>query len=951
MSGRWLLAVVLLAALVAAMFRPWSSTQVPAAELLRSAREQFATGIFDEAERLALAAVASDPSLTFSWVIAGESALHRRQYDRALEHFSEIGSDGRFELFPRARYGEALAAYEARRLARCERCLRQALEAQPDWFEARLRLIRLLGVTGRHWEQMPHIMTLLRNRNIQAELLLVLLREESHYGAGDLLDEATQAEPSNPFAWLGMGCLATEFRQIARAGELLQQSRGLLPNHAEIETRWGTWLLENRPEAFVAWHQGTTADLEKHPQMWLTRGRWTERSGETAAAVRCYIEALLLDPDLPGANHGAGRLLVQLGRPKEAEPFLARADRLDQLSEIADRMRSERPRSAEVNRMIELLEQCGRFWEASAWATLASEFQPGARWSASSFQRGAVRLDAGAPRTAPEYQPALAIPVGSFPLPEIGGRSRIAPVEADSRIPRTIQFVDITSRLGLDFTYVSAPLAVSSREQIIDSTGGGVAVLDYDRDGRPDLYFTQGGAYPFLAGTGLPTDRLFRGSAPDETSDATVDTTMVDADFGQGVAAGDVDNDGFADLYVGNLGQNRLWINIGDGTFVESSSMAPPSQWTTSVVIADLDHDGVPDLFDTGYRNGDLPGTGAARPPRARAAPDRIWCGKGDGRFEPLASPLLERPDGYGLAVAVGDFDGDRGLDLLVADEGERTAFLKVRSRKSPQAAAVTINAGLSLPAARGIACDDIGGDGRLDVLLATQGRLPWTLLNGRDPAGALFELATPLDPEPDAMFAGYGAQFLDADLDGRSDVIVTRSEKSHAGLGQSADPRFYWNAGDEQFLGAGATLGDYFATQRTGRGLVRLDWDVDGRPDFAASHLGSPAAVVLNRSEPVGRPLVLALVSTRMARDAIGTSVTITAGAARRSQQLTAGDGFHASNERLLLLALPKSAPDVLVRVVWPGGNSEQYRLPATIRRAVLIEGRDAPAILARDE
>ena len=169
--------------------------------------------------------------------------------------------------------------------------------------------------------------------------------------------------------------------------------------------------------------------------------------------------------------------------------------------------------------------------------------------------------------------------------------------------------------------------------------------------------------------------------------------------------------------------------------------------------------------------------------------------------------------------------------------------------------------------------------------------------------------------------------------------------------LSGSIAPRFYWNAGDDQFLGAAGSVGEYFAAQRVGRGVARLDWDTDGRPDFAASHLGSPVAVVLNRSEPVGRPLTLLLVSTRSARDAIGAMATVTAGPARRSQQLTAGDGFQACNERALMFGLPKSAPLAVVRVVWPGGHSEQFRLPPSARRAVLIEGRTDPVILSRDQ
>jgi len=961
--ARWLVAIVVLAAGGAVAIRSWSSAQPAPSALLQSARQQLATGVFDEAERLALAAVAEDPSLTFAWVIAGESALHRRHYDSALEHFAEVAPDARIDLVPRARYGEAIAAYESRRLGRCERCLRQALGIQPDWFEARLRLVRLLGVTGRRWEQLPQIMTLLKNRNFQAELLLDLLGKDLPSGSAELLEEATIAEPSNPHAWLGLACLATEIRQMARAGELLERARSLSPNHPEIEVRWGLWLLDNRPEEFAAWHESLPPEVAKHPELWIARARWAERQAEPDAAVRCYWEALLEDPDLAEANRGVGRLLIRLGRPVDAEPYLIRADRLDQLTEIAERMRNEPPESPDVVRLIEILEQCGRYWEASSWASLAMEYHPRMRWAASTIHRTTAHLDAGFPRSSPELQPALSIPLGGYRLPDIGGIAEPVARAADSRIPETIHFEDATNLLSINFNYSTAPLLSPQQDRIIDTTGGGVAVFDYDRNGQPDVYFTQGGNYPFEPGKDLPTDRLYRSESRERVSDVTYDTKLVDVDFGQGAAAGDVDNDGFPDLYVGNLGWNRLWINLGDGTFVAASEFDAQAQWTTSVAIADLDGDTVPDLFDTGYCLGAnlqstsyrvFKGREVARHSLFRAAPDRVWCGRGDGTFRSIDSPVLDRPDGYGLAVAIGDFDGDHGLNLLVADEGAHTNFLKVHADGPDARPRISDSERQSLPAARGIACADVGGDGRLDLLLATQGPLPWTLLNGRRSEDPAASMPTPLDPEPTSDFSGYGAQFLDADLDGRPDLVITTGDISRPiplGLSGSIAPRFYWNAGDDQFLGAAGSVGEYFAAQRVGRGLARLDWDIDGRPDFAASHLGSPVALVLNRSEPVGRPLTLLLVSTRSARDAIGTTVTVTAGPARRSQQLTAGDGFQASNERALMFGLPKSAPLAVVRVVWPGGHSEQFRLSPSVRRAVLIEGRTDPVILTRDQ
>ncbi len=280
---------------------------------------------------------------------------------------------------------------------------------------------------------------------------------------------------------------------------------------------------------------------------------------------------------------------------------------------------------------------------------------------------------------------------------------------------------------------------------MFEFSGGGVGALDFDVDGRPDLYLTQGCRWPPDPSQREFLDRLYR-NLGDRYLDVTDSAEVVEPGFSQGVACGDYDDDGFPDVYVGNIGENRMFRNNGDGTFRSVSPATTTSEtpddlehanWTTSVAIADVNADGLPELFDVNYVTGpdvfericDHDGTPRVCSPTVfDAAPDRLWLNRGDGTFSDVSNIAgLAAPDGTGLGVVAADFDGSGRLSLFVANDARPNHFFQnvtetpgALPRFEEAAAALgvaTDSDGLS-QASMGIAAGDANGDGRLDLFV-----------------------------------------------------------------------------------------------------------------------------------------------------------------------------------------------------------------------------------------
>lgn len=932
--------------------------------LLEDARLNLARGEFQRAEELACQAAAMSNPSPWALMVAAEAALKSDRFADALQYYQQVPRTTA-EVCAAADFGEAEMLCHLGRISESESRLQQVLEKNPGHNQAHLRLAFLLNITGRRWQAQPHLLHLVQNRAASIEHLLLFGNVQRQIEDRALLESSVREFPDDPVPKLGLARLALSLNQNDEARAFLKDVLAARPAELEAVVRWGQLLLDDaHSQEFAQWSAGLAVDVERHPDTWMLRGQLAQRRDQPRIAIRCFWEALRRDPDHLAACHQLGRMLTILGDPARAAPFLERARLLQQLESVLDDLFHHRERLESMRGAALLTLQLGRLWEAASWSSIALSIDPNLPWGMELLREVSPRLNRNLPQTSPEFDPARRVGFTGFPLPTHSAATSgvVFGIPDTTTVPAAIQFIDEAISRGISVTYENGADETTPGARIFETTGGGVGVIDYDRDGWPDLYFTQGGD-PGLSRQGTSIDRLFRNRA-DRFDDVTLVTRLGDRDFSQGVSVGDFDNDGFPDLYVGNLGQNRLYKNQGDGTFVDITEAAgiAAAWWTTSCLIADLNGDSLPDLYDVNYATGDdlltkiceKQGVTRSCSPRAfDAAPDAVWLNQGDGRFRDASRAAgVDVPNGLGLGIVALDLDGSGRLSLFVAND-EVPNFLFVNGTSSPEelrfdeqamVAGVAVDADGKSQACMGVATGDADRDGLLDLFVTNFYQESNTLYRQLSRGQFADVTRTVKLRDPGYAMLGFGTQFLDADCDGWDDLVVTNGHidnLSAFGEPYQMPTQFFRNIGGQRFAEVpAAQLGPFFNQPHLGRGLARLDWNRDGRDDFAVSHLEEPVGLLTNQTEAPGHFLSVQLCGTRCSRDAIGTTVQITAAGQTIIKQLTAGDGYHASNERRLLFGLGSMTQIDELKVRWPGGAVQSWNRIAANTVATLIEG-----------
>ncbi len=557
----------------------------------------------------------------------------------------------------------------------------------------------------------------------------------------------------------------------------------------------------------------------------------------------------------------------------------------------------------------------------------------------------------------------------SPPSPPIDGEAR--PGDTPAAVLAAPRFVDATAETGLDFVHFNG---MSGELYMPELMGAGVALLDYDRDGVLDVYLVQGsmlgpgkglGDSPVAPRQPAPlTDRLYRGeltgppggpralrySDVTERSGIGLDETGAPAGgYGQGVAAGDFDGDGWTDLYVAQLGANRLLRNRGDGSFEEvtrRAGVADP-RWSVGASFADLDGDGLLDLFVVNYLDFRFETTKVCfsqtgrrdycGPDAYEPAVNTLFRNRGDGTFEDVSERSGIRGfAGASLGAVAADLDGDGRTDLYVANDRMENELWLARGDGTFRNEALFAGAAVSADgvpnASMGVDAADCSGDGRDDLfvthLTGEASVLYLQVAPGRfeDRSRAL-GVAVPTWPD-----TGFGTAFLDVDLDGWLDLVsvnglVQLPADHDGGAAYPFDQpnRLLRNAGDCRFEDVTAAEPALLLSE-VSRGLAVGDLDNDGAPDLVIANNSGPARVLLNRAPARGRWLGLRLVDAR-GRDALGARARVEPPDRPALWRRSYTDGSYASaRDPRLLFGLGGWAGPAAVLVLWPDGRSESF-------------------------
>jgi RNA polymerase sigma factor (sigma-70 family) len=522
-------------------------------------------------------------------------------------------------------------------------------------------------------------------------------------------------------------------------------------------------------------------------------------------------------------------------------------------------------------------------------------------------------------------------------------------------------FRDATAESGVAFTYRNGEEA--GHGTLLESLGGGVAVLDYDGDGLMDLFLPGGGSIAGPDGKqvrGHPCKlykNLGNGRFRDVTRAAGLD---IPAFYSHGAAVVDYDCDGWPDLLVTGWQRLALYHNESDGhggrRFVDVTAQSglPAGLWTTSAAFADLDGDGFPDLYVCQYVDWS-PGRDSGPPKNFRGLPHKLYRNNGDGTFTDVSREAGLRDggpaSGKGLGVVIADLDGDGRPDIFVANDTTDNFLYRNQSGRGRfrlielgQEAGVARDDRGVPRGSTGVALGDFDGSGRPSLLVVGQGNEPPALYRNRGQRGYLIFQFDSHRAGLSAVVpaaAGGGAVFLDYDGDGDLDLFLANGPAQPVPGCQK--PVLLRNIAPGVFIDVTPEAGVYFLREHKARGVAVVDFDNDGRLDLVISHLNEPVVILRHQAaDREGHWIGFELVGKNR-RDVVGAKVIVETDTRSQTSFSHSGGSYASSSDRRHLFGLGKAEKVRRIRVRWPGGDEQHWDGLALDRYWRLTEGEGA--------